>query len=71
MEEPVTIPGKPYIESELVEYIEQHDRWVNTRLTPSMLIDKSLGGSIDDIIINGHHKGDYHMKGLKGTGENI
>lgn len=27
MEEPVTIPGKPYIESELVEYIEQHDRW--------------------------------------------
>lgn len=26
MEEPVTIPGKPYIESELVEYIEQHDR---------------------------------------------
>lgn len=29
MEEPVTIPGKPYIESELVEYIEQHDRWVN------------------------------------------
>lgn len=28
MEEPVTIPGKPYIESELVEYIEQHDRCV-------------------------------------------
>lgn len=28
MEEPVTIPGKPYVESELVEYIEQHDRWV-------------------------------------------
>jgi len=27
MEEPVTIPGKPYIESELVDYIEQHDRW--------------------------------------------
>lgn len=26
MEEPVTIPGKPYIESELVDYIEQHDR---------------------------------------------
>lgn len=26
MEEPVPIPGKPYIESELVEYIEQHDR---------------------------------------------
>lgn len=26
MEEPVAIPGKPYIESELVEYIEQHDR---------------------------------------------
>lgn len=34
MEEPVTIPGKPYIESELVEYIEQHDRsadGINTR----------------------------------------
>lgn len=29
MEEPVTIPGKPYIESELVEYIEQHDRSAN------------------------------------------
>lgn len=28
MEESVTIPGKPYVESELVEYIEQHDRWV-------------------------------------------
>lgn len=27
MEESVTIPGKPYVESELVEYIEQHDRW--------------------------------------------
>ena len=27
MDEPVTIPGKPYIESELVEYVEQHDRW--------------------------------------------
>lgn len=26
MEEPVTIPGNPYVESELVEYIEQHDR---------------------------------------------
>lgn len=52
MEEPVTIPGKPYVESELVEYIEQHDRWVNTRLMPAMLIDKSLEGSIDDIIIN-------------------
>lgn len=25
-EEPVTIPGKPYIESELVDYVEQHDR---------------------------------------------
>lgn len=29
MKEPVTIPGKPYIESELVEYIEQHDRSAN------------------------------------------
>lgn len=29
MQEPVTIPGKPYIESELVEYIEQHDRSVH------------------------------------------
>lgn len=27
MEEPVPIPGKPYIESELIEFIEQHDRW--------------------------------------------
>lgn len=26
MEESVTIPGKPYTEAELVEYIEQHDR---------------------------------------------
>lgn len=26
MEEPVTIPGKPYIESELVDFIEEHDR---------------------------------------------
>lgn len=29
MQEPVTIPGKPYIESELVEYIEQNDRSAN------------------------------------------
>lgn len=29
MGEPVTIPGKPYIESELIEYIEQHDRWAS------------------------------------------
>lgn len=70
MEEPVTIPGKPYIESELVEYIEQHDRWVNTRLTPSMLMEKSLEGSIDDIIINRQTR-DYHVKDLKGTGKNI
>lgn len=28
MEEPVTIPGKPYNEDELVEYIEEHDRCV-------------------------------------------
>ena len=28
MEDSVTIPGKPYIESELVEYIEQHDRFL-------------------------------------------
>lgn len=27
MDEPVPIPGKPYIESEIVEFIEQHDRW--------------------------------------------
>lgn len=27
MEEPVSIPGKPYTEAELVEFIEQHDRW--------------------------------------------
>lgn len=26
MEEPVTIPGKPYTEAELVDYIEEHDR---------------------------------------------
>lgn len=26
MEEPVTIPGKPYVESELIDYIEEHDR---------------------------------------------
>lgn len=31
MEEPVTIPGKPYIESELVDYIEQHDRSAGRR----------------------------------------
>lgn len=28
MEEPVTIPGQPYSEAELVDYIEEHDRWV-------------------------------------------
>lgn len=33
MEEPDTIPGKPYVESELVEYIEQHDRWVKTTIS--------------------------------------
>lgn len=27
MDEPMPIPGKPYIESEIVEFIEQHDRW--------------------------------------------
>uniref|UniRef100_A0A3Q4H489 Calsequestrin n=1 Tax=Neolamprologus brichardi TaxID=32507 RepID=A0A3Q4H489_NEOBR len=27
MDEPLPIPGKPYIESEIVEFIEQHDRW--------------------------------------------
>lgn len=42
MEEPVTIPGKPYVESELVEYIEQHDRWVKNHVVPSMLIDTGL-----------------------------
>lgn len=26
MDEPLPIPGKPYIESEIVEFIEQHDR---------------------------------------------
>lgn len=37
MEEPDTIPGKPYIESELVEYIEQHDRSSShTRLTDDL-----------------------------------
>ena len=27
MDEPDTIPGKPYMEAELVDYIEEHDRW--------------------------------------------
>lgn len=26
MDKPVTIPGKPYTEAELVEYIEEHER---------------------------------------------
>lgn len=42
MEEPVTIPGKPYVESELVEYIEQHDRWVCNRSAASMATDAGL-----------------------------
>ena len=28
MEDPVTIPGKPYTEAELVDYIEEHERCV-------------------------------------------
>uniref|UniRef100_A0A8C6KER0 Calsequestrin n=1 Tax=Nothobranchius furzeri TaxID=105023 RepID=A0A8C6KER0_NOTFU len=34
MDEPVTIPGKPYIESELIAYIEQHDRPTLRKLEP-------------------------------------
>lgn len=26
MDEPTTIPGKPYTEAELVDYIEEHER---------------------------------------------
>uniref|UniRef100_A0A672FL61 Calsequestrin n=1 Tax=Salarias fasciatus TaxID=181472 RepID=A0A672FL61_SALFA len=39
MEEPVTIPGKPYIESELVEYIEQHDRPTLRKLEPHSMYE--------------------------------
>ncbi|KAG7221438.1 hypothetical protein INR49_017207, partial [Caranx melampygus] len=39
MEEPVTIPGKPYIESELVEYVEQHDRPTLRKLEPHSMYE--------------------------------
>ncbi|KAJ0006653.1 hypothetical protein NQD34_013926, partial [Periophthalmus magnuspinnatus] len=39
MEEPVTIPGKPYIEDELVEYIEQHDRPTLRKLEPHSMYE--------------------------------
>ncbi|XP_005748889.1 calsequestrin-1-like [Pundamilia nyererei] len=34
MDEPMPIPGKPYIESEIVEFIEQHDRPTLRKLEP-------------------------------------
>ncbi|XP_006808773.1 calsequestrin-1b, partial [Neolamprologus brichardi] len=34
MDEPLPIPGKPYIESEIVEFIEQHDRPTLRKLEP-------------------------------------
>ncbi|XP_017287550.1 calsequestrin-1b isoform X1 [Kryptolebias marmoratus] len=39
MDESVTIPGKPYIESELVEYIEQHDRPTLRKLEPHSMYE--------------------------------
>uniref|UniRef100_A0A665VH70 Calsequestrin n=1 Tax=Echeneis naucrates TaxID=173247 RepID=A0A665VH70_ECHNA len=49
MEEPDTIPGKPYIESELVEYIEQHDRPTLRKLEPHSMYE------IWEDDINGEH----------------
>uniref|UniRef100_A0A3Q2D096 Calsequestrin n=1 Tax=Cyprinodon variegatus TaxID=28743 RepID=A0A3Q2D096_CYPVA len=49
MEDPVTIPGKPYIESELVEYIEQHDRPTLRKLLPHSMYE------IWEDDINGEH----------------
>ncbi|TMS02007.1 Calsequestrin-1 [Larimichthys crocea] len=39
MEEPVPIPGKPYIESELIEFIEQHDRPTLRKLEPHSMYE--------------------------------
>ncbi|KAF6730624.1 Calsequestrin-1 [Oryzias melastigma] len=39
MNEPVTIPGKPYIESELIEYIEQHERPTLRKLQPHSMYE--------------------------------
>ncbi|XP_077356249.1 calsequestrin-1b [Festucalex cinctus] len=39
MEESVTIPGKPYTEAELVEYIEQHDRPTLRKLQPHSMYE--------------------------------
>uniref|UniRef100_A0A8K9WQC4 Calsequestrin n=1 Tax=Oncorhynchus mykiss TaxID=8022 RepID=A0A8K9WQC4_ONCMY len=39
MEEPVTIPGKPYTEAELVDYIEEHDRPTLRKLEPHSMYE--------------------------------
>ncbi|XP_011485949.1 calsequestrin-1 isoform X2 [Oryzias latipes] len=39
MEEPVTIPGKPYIESDIIEYIEQHERSTLRKLQPHSMYE--------------------------------
>uniref|UniRef100_A0A8B9JSQ4 Calsequestrin n=1 Tax=Astyanax mexicanus TaxID=7994 RepID=A0A8B9JSQ4_ASTMX len=47
MEDPVTIPGMPYTEAEIVEYIEEHERFITS------LILAGLYQTEDDI--NGQH----------------
>uniref|UniRef100_A0A3B4EMM0 Calsequestrin n=1 Tax=Pygocentrus nattereri TaxID=42514 RepID=A0A3B4EMM0_PYGNA len=49
MEEPVTIPGKPYTEAELVDYIEEHERPTLRKLEPHSMYETWE----DDI--NGQH----------------
>uniref|UniRef100_A0A8C7ZB32 Calsequestrin n=1 Tax=Oryzias sinensis TaxID=183150 RepID=A0A8C7ZB32_9TELE len=39
MEEPVTIPGKPYIESDIIEFIEQHERSTLRKLQPHSMYE--------------------------------
>ncbi|XP_061664536.1 calsequestrin-1-like isoform X2 [Syngnathoides biaculeatus] len=39
MEESVTIPGKPYTEAELVEYVERHDRPTLRKLEPHSMYE--------------------------------
>lgn len=39
MEDPVTIPGKPYVEAELVDFIEEHDRPTLRKLEPHSMYE--------------------------------